>query len=908
MGIFRKSITQDEARDNQPTKIIDKENNGKYKIEEKQVEKNDNPSTPNKKAKMEEIYSTKDKHIRYKNQMPLEAEAREKKQHDTKEGMMKGDVEIKFEDVNEVDDVELKAEIEEGTIVSEEIIEDVGDFSNLKTIYARESTSPVLKYIELDKDEIAELPSLSNAEKVTHTISPYIHESKIENVQLKAGRFTEIVENEYDQYLIYVNPTFSRKHIEEKIPENKSLLYHLSQFANKYKGEQKDVEKRQAVKKEIREHKNRDYDDVKEKKRKNDTNKKITATKVGAKKERKGFFAKIGRFFVILFAMLSSLFVSNKKSTSDYSRQGTSFEKFVSQESVYQDKQSSKFVFGQIKKNIHALIRIGIIELIVLIVFLVLSILESTKGIDLFSGLGAFGPFLYCLINLIVLIFAGIIYREPLISGIKALAKIKGSADSIISVAYIGCLLQCIVSLFFSETFLNGEHHIYAFIVVFAMLMNIVGRIFVELRTKMNFNFITSKKPSYATKTYNNEEIATRMLHGTTARKKFIAYQHKTDFVSDFLKISYAPDPSEEMSGRFAPVVVISSLFVGILYFILSNDFVNAISSVAVMSCVGIPFSALLACNIPLYFLSKKTLKYNSMISGFPTIRQFCDTSAVMVKASDLYPSGSIKLESISGVSSYRVEEILLAAGCVLAEVDSPLVTLFKDKIHKHINELPNVESAVYEDKLGIVGWVNGSRIIIGNRKLMGRYNIDINPNVNDARILRSGKSVTYIAYSGQLIARLVLSYTPNRLLQKQMINAENEGLCFIVSSTDPNLTTEKIASDYMLYKKSIRVLPLGYANVCNECIDTKEDTSRAYLATRGKFISMLRGLTGCIKIKSNITMSLIVEIVGIVLGILLSATMSLYAGVSRLTIFNLFLYIFFWIIATLLTHFIRRP
>ena len=75
-----------------------------------------------------------------------------------------------------------------------------------------------------------------------------------------------------------------------------------------------------------------------------------------------------------------------------------------------------------------------------------------------------------------------------------------------------------------------------------AFFANNCGKLFMVLRVKDNFKFITSNGQKYAAKIYNNETVANQMMSGTAADKNIIAYHHKTSFPANFLKISYAPD------------------------------------------------------------------------------------------------------------------------------------------------------------------------------------------------------------------------------------------------------------------------------------------------------------------------------------------------------------------------------
>ena len=137
---------------------------------------------------------------------------------------------------------------------------------------------------------------------------------------------------------------------------------------------------------------------------------------------------------------------------------------------------------------------------------------------------------------------------------------------------------------------------------------------------------------------------------------------------------------------------------------------------------------------------------------------------------------------------------------------------------------------------------------------------------------------------------------------------AERSGLAFVVSTPDPNITAERIADEYEIFYRSVKVMPPGYSNVIEEVTSKAEETSRAYLATRGRCGSLARAIGGCIGIKSNISLGIVIGIFGILLGVLLCATLVLYASVGRLSIVELGIYIGFWIGATLIAELIRRP
>lgn len=854
-------------------------------------------STPlnsdSKKDKMEEIYSTKDKQVKYKRQTPLEAEAAAKRAQQAKEKLVSGKAEISLKTPEQEDHfVELTSDYEEGTVIADDIIEEVEQFTSKRDVHIQdideididlEASATVKKYerqvssykrhderykkiYENEYERIFGKPKYDvTGEKIVAKIPTYQHESKINQINLKAGRFTDVVESEYVEYLKSNDPTNSRRAQGYHKPDFKKPL--LSSFGQSGQKSSDKDNQGASVNSE-------------------------TATPATKKPKNK-----VSKFFRILGTLLFAQSANN--GSTDYRNNHKTIN--------YQDRQDSKQVQAQIKANFNKLaLRCGILCLM-FVCALVFTVMQRASGENLFSGI-EHSSLIYCALNLLILLATGIVAWPFITSGLKPLRHFKGNSDTAISCAYIACLIQQIASLFASDLFVNSKLHIYTTIVTLGFVLNVIGRVLMVLRVKSNFKFTTNNTLNHVARIYNDEDEARKMLSGTTASRSVVAYQHPTNFLSDFLKISYAPDPSEDTSGKFAPITIVSAVFVSIVYGIMAKTFIGALCALAVMCCISIPLSALLCGNVPLLALCNKTLKHNAMLSGYPSVKQFADTNAVMVDATQLYPKGSIKLNTIKNFVDYRVEESLISAAMVLKVAKSPLYQVFEKVLKKNKNPLLKVESVLYEDKLGLVGWVNGERILIGNHKLLDRFHIYVGDVADETRYAGKGKNVTYIACAGQLVAMFVTTYTPDKKVKEALKKAQSCGLCLAVSTTDSNITAEKITNDYEIFYRTVKVVSTGFATTINELTTRTEDTSRAYLATHGDFSSLLHAITGCISFKQNMTIGLIVQICGLILGVLLCATIILYDSVSVLGVVEMLLYMLFWSIAAVVVQFIKRP
>ena len=574
----------------------------------------------------------------------------------------------------------------------------------------------------------------------------------------------------------------------------------------------------------------------------------------------------------------------------------------------FNGKEDSKSILYELNLNIRKLFIRSVTMFSVTLIQLILTLIVGLFPDGVLKAV-ANAPVIYAVINLFFVAAVIFINRITIYSGLTPLVKMKGNSDTALAVASIGMGLQSIVSLFRLSSVTGFDISFYSIIVTFGFLCNCIGKLMMVLRVKDNFKFVNNENPTHAVKIYTNEDIARKMLSGSVSDRPIITYHHKTGFLSNFLKISYAPDPSEDLAGKIAPVTAICSLIVAIMYGVTRTSFTGAIDTLAVMTAVSIPICTLLAVNLPMRMMCKKLNKKGAMIAGYPSVKQFCDTNAVMVDSNDLYPEGSVKLDGIKTFANHRTDESVLAAAAVLKEAQSPMAAVFNRSLLSGDRgiKLPEVESVLYEDTMGLVGRVNGERILVGNRTLMQKYNIETPSLDYEEKYIIEGRQITYLAQAGELISMFVTTYTPDPEIISALRRGEQSGLCYLVRTTDCNITSEQICDDFGLYYRSVKILPTGLGNVCKEAQSQVEEKSRAYLGTKGRIASMVRGVAGCVSIKSNISLAIVIQLIAMILGLLLVATLALYASTAVLGTVQILIYALFWAAAALVSPLIWR-
>ena len=147
---------------------------------------------------------------------------------------------------------------------------------------------------------------------------------------------------------------------------------------------------------------------------------------------------------------------------------------------------------------------------------------------------------------------------------------------------------------------------------------------------------------------------------------------------------------------------------------------------------------------------------------GYSAVDAFSRTEAVVLDAKDLFRPSDIILHGIKPFDKSQIDSVILDAASVVCNTDGMLTDVFNKIIGSNRSMLRPVENVTYEDSMGLSAWVDGKRVLIGNRELMVNHGIEIPSNDYETRFVRDRKNIIYLYQPGQLSAMFVISYRPN--------------------------------------------------------------------------------------------------------------------------------------------------
>ena len=517
-------------------------------------------------------------------------------------------------------------------------------------------------------------------------------------------------------------------------------------------------------------------------------------------------------------------------------------------------------------------------------------------------------PQQYTLVYLFLVLISALVNFRSFISGLHGLFTLRATHDSAVSLASCAAVIQCVTVLIDPDSFRSGSLFVYAPIVACAWFLNAFGRFSALRRISRNFLFLTSSEEKYAVSLLEDNADCVKIAGNYIERQPLVAFQKRANFYDRFIYNSVKSDPSRFIVQMVAPIGLLASLILFGACVILFKDVVSAFTAFTASTCIFIPIAGLLCVNLPVGDLSSLARKWGGMIAGYSSVEKFARTNIVLIDAEDLFPRGSTQLVNIQTFSGSDPQRSILCAASLIKCFSGPLTEVFDQALSNL--DLPPVaiESPLYEESLGLSGWAEGNRILVGNRKLMAKYSVAIPPKEIERPYTNKGQQILYISLGGVISAMLILSYKGDSRRAAELARLEKNGYLIVVRSNDVNITPGLVSARFGIDGRIVRILPEKLGPIFTENVETPAEKADSLILTKGRTTTMFRLLTACNIQKSNITFALILQIIAVAIGFIFVAFITCYSGLEQLKTGALLLYELFWLAAIIVVPKLRRP
>jgi Cu+-exporting ATPase len=274
---------------------------------------------------------------------------------------------------------------------------------------------------------------------------------------------------------------------------------------------------------------------------------------------------------------------------------------------------------------------------------------------------------------------------------------------------------------------------------------------------------------------------------------------------------------ADVISGIFVPIVVgIAVVTFLVWYFgVDSGNFSGALEKAIAVLVIACPCALGLATPTSIMAGSGRAAELGILFKGGEHLEATHRIEAVLLDKTGTVTKGKPELTDIE-VQPGKEDEARLLAWIATAERNSehPLAEAVVSGIRERGIELLDTESFEAIPGHGVKAVVEGRELLIGTRKLMSEYGIDIRPALARMNALEeNGKTAMLVAVNGSYTALVAVADTIKDTSKQAVARLHDLGVQVVMITGDNERTAQAIAKQAGIREVLAEILPEGKAN-----------------------------------------------------------------------------------------------
>lgn len=541
-------------------------------------------------------------------------------------------------------------------------------------------------------------------------------------------------------------------------------------------------------------------------------------------------------------------------------------KKFTEYTSTNEKPQVFKEFTDKRRRSVFGLIAMSILTVIFLAVTLVTNVFEALP-IDAAAATTAS-------LSIVVLLATFVFGSSVTQPGIENMRKKNFSFDSAVTCLVLAGILSS-AAMFFDLSGMGETFSVYTAAITALVIICCLSRAVESARATNALKTATVKRQKnlYTIQSIDDETTAQNIGRILAGENPDLKYSCKTAFPQGFVHNAFSQNPADRFTRTFFPIAAGLSAIVGIITGIIYKNVPMGASAFMACLLVSFPLSLMPSLNISLYSLNKKLSKKNACIVGYTSARNIEKTNAVVIDSTDLFDVEKCNFHGMKDYGTVRVDDIILYAAAMLTNSKGPLSNVFDKAILGDKNELlPDVENLCYEERLGLSGWINGEKVLIGNRNLLINHNLEAPPKGPEVACLKEGKKIFYIAIDGTVAAMLVVEYAKNEQMKKHLRALDKHGITVVVTTNDCNIDEEFLSLQFNMSRESFKVVGDYEGGLLDGYINRERAFAPAKLIHDGTSASFFETFSSAIAYSSGIKITLAVQTVMMFLSLIVIA------------------------------------
>lgn len=506
------------------------------------------------------------------------------------------------------------------------------------------------------------------------------------------------------------------------------------------------------------------------------------------------------------------------------------------------------------------------LSFILSLVFTLLLIYLETKAFPhpVWLMPGKFGV-LFLLLDLQLVFLSAICVFPYLINGAKALFTWKPNKNSVTFIAFCVSVIQIALHLIFNK--FDSSVSLYSSVFSLCATITLLSAYVDARREHIAFRVLAKAKTKYCVSELDETSSEYEKFSEYLPRDLGMYKIDKSDFISDFFKISSKPSPYDEAYKISIPLVVLASLIFSIITSIISKGagFTGALNSFTVLFMLALPLSSLFTVSLPFFITTLRLARRESAIIGESSIADYANTSLISFADTDVFHEKGIKVTSIKTYGKSRIDTTFVTAARIFKLAGGPLKEVFNRSVIDTTSDSSGDE-LVSVTSTGIKAVIDGEDVYVGNKDYMeangfGYYNDSI-----DTAFETGNGRIMYVATGGEISAKFYIKYALGKNFKAILDSFCSIGICMAINSRDPNLDTKFLTQ--ILKDDNYPIVVVKREEVPSKDENEPREKTSCGIVSSSSVPNMLRTFLASDKLSRLISMNTIVKYISLVFAV----------------------------------------
>lgn len=507
-----------------------------------------------------------------------------------------------------------------------------------------------------------------------------------------------------------------------------------------------------------------------------------------------------------------------------------------------------------------------------LICTIILAVLSAVSALFLFSSaedgkinianIFSMAPTTFVYFNLGLIVASVASSYNVIVNAWHSLSLHKPDKDILFSALMVLSLGVISVFCLYPESLLTNGVTLLTPVFTILLLANHLSKSIDIKKIISSFEFVSEDGEKSSVGFVSPEKTAQSFCAGLKEiEEPIVAKNTKTRFLSDFIKTSFDYDYADELSGKMLNIGLVAATIIFLAALLLTRNAFLGISMAfaTLLICTG--FLTSLVFSLPVLNTMGLLNHFSGMMPGYNAIELYQDVNAAMVEAGELFSSENVVLNGIKTFQGKRVDEAIVDAASILSHTDSVLKNVFMEIISNNEKLLREVDSVVYEDGMGISGWVDQKRVLIGNRELMVNHSIAMPKLEYENKYTQAGQELIYISTGGELCAAFVITLQATHESRDTIMMFYKNNISILFRTMDFFITAPLIERLYDIEKGFVKIIPGRlHREFADQTVET--ETASSILANRGNpfgyavELAVCKAMYPCVKLGGTLHMA----------------------------------------------------